>query len=61
MAALAGAAVAWGIKLSIPFTNPIARAALILIPYGLIFLGSTWLLRIPEATTAFRRIRKTRA
>jgi putative peptidoglycan lipid II flippase len=58
LAALAGAAVAWGIKLSIPFANPIARAALILIPYGLIFLASTWLLRIPEATSAFRRLRR---
>jgi putative peptidoglycan lipid II flippase len=61
LAAFAGAGVAWGIKLAIPFANPIARAALILTPYGLVFLGATWLLRIPEATTAFRRIRRTRA
>jgi putative peptidoglycan lipid II flippase len=61
LAAFAGAGVAWGIKLAIPFANPIARAAVILTPYGLIFLGATWLLRIPEATTAFRRIRGTRA
>src|SRR5262249_8992413 len=39
LAAFAGAAVAWGIKLVIPFANPIARAAIILTPYGLIFLG----------------------
>ncbi len=56
-AAGAGAAVAWAIKLSLPFSQPIAVAAVTLLPYGFVFLGSTMLLRVPESHTALRRLR----
>ncbi|MDE3155350.1 MAG: murein biosynthesis integral membrane protein MurJ [Acidobacteriota bacterium] len=55
-AAAAGAAVAWSIKLLIPFSQPIAVAAVTLVPYGLVFLGGTMLLRVPESHTALRRV-----
>jgi len=45
-AAIAGAAAAWAVKLSIPPMPPIAAAVLILGPYGLVFLGSALLLRV---------------
>jgi putative peptidoglycan lipid II flippase len=45
LAALAG----WGIKLTLPQLHPIATAAGVLGVYGLVFLGSTFVFRIPEA------------
>jgi putative peptidoglycan lipid II flippase len=59
-AALAGAAVAWAAKLSLPTMHPIAAALCILGPYGLTFLLSTWLLGIPESSTAVNRILRRR-
>jgi putative peptidoglycan lipid II flippase len=54
--ALAGAAVAWAVKLAIPAMHPIAGALLILIPYGVVYFGVTLLLRVPESWTVIRRI-----
>ena len=54
--AVAAAAVAWGIKLALPHLDPRFMAILVLGPYGLIFLGMTLLLRIPEAAAVFNRI-----
>jgi len=56
-AAAAGAAVAWAIKLLLPFSQPIAVAILTLGPYGLVFLGCTLLFRVPEAHGALRQLR----
>jgi len=53
--ALAGAGVAWAVKLALPSLHPIVAAALILGPYGLVYFASTFLLRIPEASAAFAR------
>jgi putative peptidoglycan lipid II flippase len=53
-AAIAGAAAAWVVKLSIPPMPPIAAAVLILGPYGLIFLASTLVLRVEGGMTAIR-------
>jgi putative peptidoglycan lipid II flippase len=54
-AAIAGAAAAWAVKLSIPVLPPIVAAVLIVGPYGLIFFAMTFALRIPEASTAVGR------
>lgn len=51
------AAIAWAVKVSLPFGQPIVVAALVLIPYGLLFLGLTMALGIPEAQGALRRVR----
>jgi putative peptidoglycan lipid II flippase len=54
--AAAAAAIAWAVKLAIPTLHPIATAALVLGPYGLVFYASTLALRIPEASTTMRRV-----
>jgi putative peptidoglycan lipid II flippase len=54
-AAAAAAAAAWAIKLALPVNQPIVLAALVLAPYGLIYLGMTMALNVPEARTALRR------
>jgi len=56
-AASTGAAVAWAVKLVIPPMHPICAAILILSSYGVTFFASTWMLKIPEATSALRRLR----
>ncbi len=57
-AAVAGALAAWAIKLTVPTTHPVLLAAAILVPYGLVYLGMTMALNVPEARTALRRIRR---
>lgn len=52
------AGVAAAIKVALPLGRPVPVAALVLIPYGLVFLGLTLALRIPEAQGALRRVRK---
>jgi putative peptidoglycan lipid II flippase len=56
-AACTGAAVAWTVKLALPLIHPIFAAILILGSYSVTFFASTWMLKIPEATTALRRLR----
>jgi len=56
-AASISAAVAWAVKLALPPMHPIYAAILILSSYGVTFFASTWMLKIPEATTALRRLR----
>src|SRR5215510_1871377 len=56
-AACTGAVVAWAVKLALPPLHPIFAALLILGPYSVTFFASTWMLKIPEATTAFHRLR----
>jgi putative peptidoglycan lipid II flippase len=55
--AIAGAAVAWGVKILLPPVHPILTAVAVLGPYGLVFLAMTVALRIPEARTALARVR----
>ena len=57
--AVVGAAVAWSIKLALPPLHPIVSALLVLGPYGALFFAMTFLLRIPEAAGAFRRLRRS--
>jgi len=55
-AALAGAAAAWAVKLAVPAAHPVVMAALVLTPYGAVFLAATLALRVPEASDAIRRV-----
>ena len=57
-ASAAGAAVAWLAKLALPPTHPVVAGGVVLGIYGLVFLGSTFLMRVPEASTAFARLRR---
>jgi putative peptidoglycan lipid II flippase len=56
-AASIGATVAWAVKLALPPMHPIYAAICILGPYGVMFFAATWMLKIPEVTTALRRLR----
>jgi len=56
--AIAGAAVAWGVKLSFPAMHPIIAAIVILGPYGLVYFAAAFALKIPELTSAIGRLRR---
>jgi putative peptidoglycan lipid II flippase len=53
--ALAGAALGWGIKLVLPHLHPIVTAALVLVPYGLLYFGVTAAFGVEESVTNVRR------
>jgi putative peptidoglycan lipid II flippase len=57
LSAAIAAGVAWAVKMAVPTTGPVITALLVLIPYGLVFLGTTLAFRIPEARTVFKRLR----
>ena len=59
--AIAAAAVAWGVKLALPALHPIVAAALVLTPFGLVYFGATFALRIPEARSVVARLRPATA
>ncbi len=59
-AALAGAALALGVKLLLPTVHPVVTAALVLIPYGLTYFFVTTLFGLPEARTVVRRFARLR-
>lgn len=59
-ASAAAAVAAWVVKLALPPIHPVAAGVMILGIYGLVFLGSTLLMRIPEASTALARVRRRR-
>jgi putative peptidoglycan lipid II flippase len=56
MAAAAGAAVAWAIKLFVAPMHPVVTALLVLGPYGVVYFAAAFALRIPETTAALRRL-----
>jgi putative peptidoglycan lipid II flippase len=58
--ALAGAAVAWAIKLTFFPPDPILDAVVVLGPYGLVFFAMTAALGIPEASSAIKRLKRLR-
>jgi putative peptidoglycan lipid II flippase len=58
LAAVAGAAAAWAIKLGLPLRQPVIVAGVVLIPYGIVYLGMTMVLGIEEAHTALARFRR---
>ena len=47
IAGLAGAAIAWGVKLALPPLDPLIRGAAVLPAFGAVFLGVAALLRVP--------------
>jgi putative peptidoglycan lipid II flippase len=60
VAAAAGAAIAWVIKLTIPSVHPVLTAIFVLGAYGALYLGTTWLLGVGEATMTLARIVRTK-
>ncbi|HEY0077195.1 MAG TPA: murein biosynthesis integral membrane protein MurJ [Pyrinomonadaceae bacterium] len=55
-AAIAGAIAAWGIRLAVGARHPIIVAALVLVPYGLIYFAvAAYAFRLPEALTVVGR------
>ena len=54
----AGAIVAWLVKLALPPVHPAIQGVLVLGPYGAVFLGTTFLMRLPEASAAVSRFRR---
>src|SRR4030095_7309017 len=54
--AAAGAILAWIVKLFLPAMHPAFQGLFILGTYGAVFIGATFLMRIPEASTAFSRL-----
>ena len=56
VSAIAGAAAAWAVKLTLPFRDPIVVAIAVLGTYGTIYLGLTIATGVPEARGALSRI-----
>ncbi|HEV3041178.1 MAG TPA: murein biosynthesis integral membrane protein MurJ, partial [Candidatus Angelobacter sp.] len=52
------AAAAWGLKLWLHPLQPQIAAALLLLPYGLVYLALTAMFRINEASAIIRRLRR---
>jgi len=58
--AAVGAAAAWGIKLAIGGVRPEVSAILVLVPYGLIYFGVTYVLRVEECGALFEKLARLR-
>jgi putative peptidoglycan lipid II flippase len=58
LAAACAAGTGWAIKLAIGERHPVIVAALVLIPYGLIYFAVTAALRVPELNTVLDRVLK---
>ena len=59
-AAAVGAGEAWGIKLAIVGARPEVTAILVLVPYGLIYFGVTYVLGVEECSALFARLARLR-
>lgn len=57
-AAAVGAALGWIAKLAVGSLHPILLAAVVLAPFGLVYLGATAALGVPEVRSIVRRIRR---
>ena len=55
IAALVAAALAWAIRHFLGHQAPVILAALVLVPYGLIYFGAAHALRVDEAGAVFAR------
>ena len=55
-AAAVGAATGWGIRLLLPTRNAFIVAALVLIPYGLVYFAVTFLFGLPELSQLLSRL-----
>jgi putative peptidoglycan lipid II flippase len=58
--ALTAAAAGWGAKLLVGIDNPLIAAAPVLGTYGVVYLGLTLMMGVPEARGAFARLRRSR-
>jgi putative peptidoglycan lipid II flippase len=56
VSAIAGAAVAWSVKLAIGRPNPVVAGIAILAPYGMVYFAAAYLLRVEECVQLFRRV-----
>jgi putative peptidoglycan lipid II flippase len=56
-----GAAVAWALKTVSPGGQPIIVAAMVLMPYGLVYLGMTLALGVPEARGMLARLNRAKS
>jgi len=56
LAAIIGAAVAWGVKLAIHPQRPWIAAMVILVPYGAVYLGCTVMMGVEQAGGLVRRL-----
>ena len=54
--AAVAASAAWAVKLAIGPHNPIVAGVAILVPYGLVYFGVAYLLRVEECAQLFRRV-----
>ena len=57
-AALAGTAVAWGVKLLLPAVHPVLLASVALPPYAVVYFLATRALGVPEAAAVTRLIQR---
>jgi putative peptidoglycan lipid II flippase len=55
LAAVGGAGTGWAIKLAIGQHHPVIVAALVLLPYGLVYFAISFALRLPEANAVVGR------
>ena len=60
LAAGLAAAAAWAIRLVVPPWHPLATAALVLGPFGMVYLAVTLALGVPEAAAVFGRFTRRR-
>ena len=60
-AATLAAAAAWGLKLVLPPLHPVFLATYVLAAFGVVFLGATLAMRVPEATALVARVAKRRS
>lgn len=58
LAAAVGAGAGWAIKLALGVHHPAIIAALVLVPYGLIYFAITAALRVPELNNVLERLLK---
>jgi len=56
LAAIIGAAVAWGVKLALHPQRPWIAAMVILVPYGAVYLGCTVMMGVEQAGGLVRRV-----
>src|SRR5947209_798215 len=60
LCAVVGAAAGWGVKLWLHPSNPRLAAVLILIPYGLVYLGLTAAIGIDQTQNLLRRFKRAK-
>jgi putative peptidoglycan lipid II flippase len=57
---IVAAAAAWGVRMVIPAMHPAITAALVLGPYGIVYIGGATMRGLPEAHALLRRVRPRR-